>query len=96
MCGKVRLFARSAVTALTVEAEEDAPDSLLRLGIPFEKRVVAVHMQDGSTLMGLLTALHLHGRTLDLLNQPSRSFAIRTDDTVHHIAKAFVERIEEL
>jgi len=33
---------------------------------------------------------------LDLVNQPARSLAIHASGRVHYVAKAYVERIEEL
>jgi len=47
-------------------------------------------------VIGVLTSPSGLSRTLDLLNQPSKSFAVREGGKVHYIAKTHVERIEEL
>lgn len=94
--GIVRIFARSSVVSLVVEASDAAPESLAMAGVVYASRPIAVYLRNGKVVTGALTSLSGLSRTLDLLNQPQKSFAIRDGRNVHHIAKAHVERIEEL
>ncbi len=91
--GVVRLFARSSVVSVVVE--EPAPESVSELGIPYDMRSVAVHLRNGKVITGTVRSLG-RTRTLDLLNQPSKSFAVCSEGKVHHVAKAHVEHIVEL
>jgi hypothetical protein len=91
--GHIRLFARGAIVSLVVDAETD--EALSAFGIPYEKRSVAVHLTTGKVISGSVRSIG-RTRTLDLLNQPAKSFAIWTEGKVHHIAKAHVEFIVEL
>ena len=94
--GVVRIFARSSVVSLVVDVSHAPLESLATLGIVYATRRVAVHLRNGKVVTGKLTSLSAAVRTLDLVNQPQKSFAIRSGDKIHHIAKAHVERIEEL
>lgn len=91
--GHILLFARSAVVSIVVDDNKE--ESLSLLGIPCEKRPVAVHLRNGKVISGTVEAIG-RTRTLDLLNQPARSFAVRSDGKIHLVAKAHVEHIVEI
>lgn len=91
--GVVHLYARSAVVSVVVDDTDDEP--LSELGIPYEKRGVVVCLKTGETIHGNIRFIG-RTRTLDLLNQPARSFAVRSEGKLHHVAKAHVEHIEEI
>ncbi len=98
--GTIRFFARAAIASIVVDAESDeGPDSrdesLSDLGIPYETRSVTVHLRSGEEISGTVASIG-RTRTLDLLNQPSKSFPLRVDGKIHHIAKTHVEFIVEL
>jgi len=94
--GTVRLFARSSVVSLVVDVSHAPLESLATLGVVYAMRKIAVYLRNGKVVTGALTSLSAFTRTLDLVNQPQKSFAIRSGNKIHHIAKAHVERIEEL
>ena len=94
--GIVRIFARSSVVSLVVDASDAAPESLAMAGVVYATRPIAVYLRNGKVVIGVLTSPSGLSRTLDLLNQPSKSFAVREGGKVHYIAKTHVERIEEL
>jgi hypothetical protein len=94
--GVVRIFARSSVVSLVVDQSDAAPESLAMLGVVYATRSIAVYLRNGKVVTGTLTSLSGFSRTLDLVNQASKSFAVRAGGKIHHIAKAHVERIEEL
>jgi hypothetical protein len=94
--GVVRIFARSSVVSLVVDARDAAPESLANLGVVYATRPIAVYLRNGKVVTGTLTSLSGFSRTLDLVNQPPKSFAVRSGGKIHHIAKAHVTRIEEL
>lgn len=94
--GVVRIFARSSVVSLVVDARDEAPESLASAGVVYVARSIAVTLRNGKVVTGALTSPSMLTRTLDLVNQTPKSFAVRVGDQVHHIAKAHVDRIEEL
>ena len=94
--GIVRIFARAAVVSLVLDAGDAPPESLVSAGVVYATRPIAVYLRNGKVVTGVLTSLPGFSRTLDLLNQPPKSFAVRSGGKIHHIAKAHVERIEEL
>jgi len=93
--GIVRLFARASIVSIVVDADEDGPDSLSDVGIPYERRSVAVHLRNGRVVTGSVMSVG-RTRTLDVLNQPARSFAVHAEGKVHHVAKAHVQHVVEL
>jgi hypothetical protein len=95
--GAIRLYARCAVMTLTVDWKADpAAEALAELGVPCVVRSVAVHLRGGSVLTGNVTSMTGRMRTLDILNQPARSFAVHADGQIHYVVKAHVERVEEV
>lgn len=94
--GSIRLYARSSVVSVVVDAGEAAPEALAMLGVSYQARTVAVYLRSGKMVIGKLRSLSAHTRTLDLMNTHAKSFAIHAEGKIHHIAKAHVERIEEL
>ena len=87
--GKVRLHARAAIVRLVLDAEpHESGDE--------HDVAIAVHLHDGSTITGELRSTAGLPRTVDILNQPSKSFAVRAGGKIHHIAKAHVAHVEEL
>ncbi|HVH41377.1 MAG TPA: hypothetical protein VM925_03510 [Labilithrix sp.] len=95
--GAIRLYARCAVMSLTVDSAIDpAADSMAELGIPCDVRSVTVHMRNGTVLTGNVTSVSGRMRTLDILNQPARSFAHHSDGKIHYVSTAQVERVEEI
>jgi hypothetical protein len=94
--GVVRIFARSSVVSLVVDLTNAPLESLAMLGVVYATRRVAVYLRNGKVVTGVLTSLSGLSRTLDLVNQSPKSFAVRAGTKIHHIAKAYVERIEEL
>lgn len=94
--GVIRLFARSSVMTIVIDAVDAIPESLATLGVPYLSRNVAVHLENGTTIRGSIRTPGTPTRTLDLLNQTPRSFAVHVEGKIHHVAKAHVEHIEEL
>jgi hypothetical protein len=97
--GKVRLYARASVVSLVADIADTVPESAAALGVAHAGRLVTVHLRNGQVVVGALMSFATRAtrmRTLDLINQPRKSFAVHADGKVHHIAKAHVERIEEL
>ncbi len=88
--GRIFLHARAAIVRLVVEAEVEA------LGSEHDGCSIAVHLRDGKSVAGGLRSVSGLPRTVDILNQPAKSFAIHAGGKVHHIAKAHVERVEEI
>lgn len=91
-----RLFARSAVVALTVlatpspnAAEEDLPETRKR---------VRVQLRGGGAIEGEIHYVAWdHGaRPGDFLNQPSFSFPVFTPSSIHHVVKQHVLFVEVL
>ena len=93
--GKIRFIARASVVSVSVEADDAPPESVEVLGVPFETRAIDVRLANGESLAGTLTCAMGITRTLDFLNQRSRSFKLHEGGRVHHIAKAHVEHITE-
>jgi hypothetical protein len=94
--GRIRLYARSSVVSLVVEAGDVAAESLAALGVPNQVRSITVHLRGGDVVTGVVMSLSGPTRTLDILNQAARSFAVHAEGRIHHVAKAHVEHIEEL
>jgi hypothetical protein len=94
--GTIRLFARASVVDIVVDASDEAPESLAALGVPYVVRNVAVHLEHGATIVGSIRSPGNPTRTLDLVNERRRSFAVYAGGKVHHVAKAHVEPIEEM
>lgn len=94
--GIVRIYARSSVVSLVVDVTDGPLESLAMLGVVYAARKIAVHLRNGKVVTGSLMSLSGYARTLDLVNHPSKSFAVHAAGKIHHIAKAHVERIEEL
>jgi hypothetical protein len=94
--GSVRLYARSSIVSLVTEARDVALPSLATLGVAYHGRQIAVFLTTGEVLSGALMSLSGRARTLDLLNQPAKSFAVHTNGKVIHVAKRYVQRIEEV
>jgi hypothetical protein len=91
--GVVRFFARTSIVRIVVDAA--ASESLSALGVPHDERAVVVHLGGGRILIGAVRSVG-RTRTLDVLNQPSKSFALHTEGKIHHIAKAHVVHVVEL
>jgi hypothetical protein len=94
--GSIRLYARSSIVKVVSEARDVAPPSLAALGVAYHGRTIAVYLANGEVLTGALMSLSGNARTLDLLNQSAKSFALHANGKVHHVAKVYVQRIEEL
>jgi hypothetical protein len=93
--GTIRLFARSSVVSVAISADDAPPASSETLGLPYEDRAVRVRLGNGRTLVGTVRCPSGKSRTLDFLNQASKSFTLHADGKVHHIAKAHVDYVEE-
>ena len=94
--GSIRLYSRSSVASLILDGDDAPPGSLASHGIVYEERPVAIHLRNGTSIVGTLSALEGRTRTLDLVNEPGKSFAVSSDGAVVHVAKAHVEWIEEI
>lgn len=95
--GQTRLFARSSLAAIVVEGDvEPASAAMTTLGVTYEVRGVAVRLRSGEVLEGTLVLSPMLRRTLDVLNQPAKSFAIHAGGKVVHVAKAHVVNVEEV
>lgn len=95
--GRTRLFARSSITAIGVDQPLDAaPDALATLGVAYELRGVAVRLRTGVVLEGTLVLSPTLRRTLDVLNQPAKSFPLHNSGKVLHVAKVHVINVEEV
>ena len=93
--GQTRLVARSSIAALVV-ADESLPGSLASLGVTYAMRPVAVRLRNGGVLEGSIVLSATLRRTLDLLNEPAKSFALHAGGRVFHVAKAHVALVEEV
>lgn len=93
--GHTRLFARSSICAIAVDDEGD-PGSYASLGIACELRGVAVRLRSGGVLEGTIVLSPTLRRTLDVLNQRSKSFALSAGGKVLHVAKVHVVNVEEV
>jgi hypothetical protein len=94
--GQTRLFARSSLAAIVVDDSDGPPGSLATLGVAYELRGVAVRLRTGGVLEGTLVLSPTLRRTLDVLNQPARSFALHHAGKVIHVAKVHVVNVEEV
>jgi hypothetical protein len=94
----VLLISRAAVVILAVDVESAQLDrgSLADLGVEYELRQLVVKLRSGDIVRGNVLSLSPSMRTLDLLNQPAKSFALHVDGKVLHIAKAHIAEVEEL
>jgi hypothetical protein len=93
--GQTRLLARSSIAAIAVEGDAMA-GSLAALGVTYAMRPVAVRLRSGGVLEGSLVLSPTLRRTLDVLNQSAKSFALHSAGRVFHVAKAHVVRVEEV
>jgi hypothetical protein len=95
--GQTRLFARSSLAAIIVDDNNDSPPgSLATLGVAYELRGVAVRLRSGGMLEGTLVLSPTLRRTLDVLNQPAKSFSLHSGGKVIHVAKVHVINVEEV
>lgn len=92
--GVVRIFARSSVVSLVVDVSNAPLESLAMLGVVYATRNVAVYLRNGKVVTGALTSLSGLSRTLDLVNHPPKSFAIRAGTKIHHQRRHFQEHLE--
>lgn len=93
--GAIRMYARTAIVSIIVDVGSASAERS-PLDLTYQERAVAVHLRNGKVLRGHLRLPSRLTRTLDLLNQSSRSFAVHDGAKVHHVSKAHVEQIEEL
>lgn len=93
--GQTRLFARSSIAAIVVE-DDRLPGSLVSVGVMYAMRPVAVRLRSGGVIEGSLVLSPTLRRTLDVLNQSAKSFALHAAGRVFHVAKAHVVRVEEV
>lgn len=93
--GQTRLLARSSIVALAVD-DESIPRSLAALGVTYAMRPVAVRLRNGGVLEGSIVLSATLRRTLDVLNESAKSFALHAGGRVFHVAKAHVARVEEV
>lgn len=94
--GQTRLLARASIAAIVVDDDETMPGSLASLGVVYAMRPVAVRLRGGGVLEGSLVLSPTLRRTLDVLNQGAKSFALHVAGRVFHVAKAHVVRVEEV
>jgi hypothetical protein len=93
--GQTRLLARASIAAIVVEAD-GIPGSPAALGVHYAMRPVAVRLRSGGVLEGSLVLSPTLRRTLDVLNQNAKSFALQAGGRVFHVAKAHVVAVEEV
>lgn len=93
--GQTRLLARSSIAAIVVE-DDSMPGSLASVGVTYAMRPVAVRLRSGGLIEGSLVLSPTLRRTLDVLNQPAKSFVLHAAGRVFHVAKAHVVRVEEV
>lgn len=93
--GQTRLFARASIAAVVVDDRGDR-GSLADIGVTYTMRSVAVRLRSGGVLEGSLVLSPTLRRTLDVLNQSAKSFALHAGGRVFHVAKAHVVRVEEV
>jgi len=94
--GRVRFFLRAAIASLTIH---DPPADSEVDGLPRDRRRVVVRLAGGAGVEGELRWVRTspNARTMDVLNQPSASFALhRADGSVVHVAKRHVVTVEEV
>lgn len=95
VAGQTRLLARSSIAAIVVE-DDGLPGSLASVGVTYAMRPVAVRLRSGGVLEGSLVLSPMLRRTLDVINQSSKSFALHAGGRVFHVAKAHVVAVEEV
>jgi hypothetical protein len=93
--GQTRLLARSSIAAIVVD-DDGMRGSLASLGVTYAMRPVAVYLRNGAVLEGSLVLSPTLRRTLDVLNQSAKSFALHAGERMFHVAKAHVVRVEEV
>lgn len=93
--GQTRLLARASIAALAIE-DDTIPGSLAALGVTYAMRPVSVRLRSGGVLEGSVVLSATLRRTLDVLNQPAKSFAMHAGGRVFYVAKAHVARVEEV
>lgn len=93
--GQTRLLARSSIAAIVVD-DESMPGSLAAVGVMYTMRPVAVRLRSGGVIEGSLVLSPTLRRTLDVLNQPAKSFALHASGRLFQISKAHVVRVEEV
>ena len=90
--GTLRLYSRDVIAVVSLPAPEETDLGALRV-----RRPVLVRLRSGRELRGELRfhADRSAARPLDHLNGEGRSFAVHDGATIHLIAKAHVEHVEE-
>ena len=97
--GKFCLYARRAIACAELEdTRQDGPLTDEVSGLPLEERGLSVHLREGGHLSGFIRFVPYQSvsRPVDVLNQPSRSFALYDGKLVRHVVKDHVERVEEI
>jgi DNA-binding NtrC family response regulator len=91
--GSTRIYARSALSCVTVRDEGERDDEAL----PRSRRSVRVRLHSGVAIEGELRYVVVEGRArlTDVLNEHAETFCIHASGAVHHIAKAHVLCVEE-
>ncbi|MEI7891648.1 MAG: sigma 54-interacting transcriptional regulator [Myxococcales bacterium] len=91
--GHIRLYARASLAVISVPCA-----SALDSGMPLRTVRVSVRLRSGHILEGELRypAETARTRAVDYLNSPASSFIVFCPDQAHHVAKAFVEVVEEV
>jgi hypothetical protein len=88
-----RIYTRASVACLTVASSHELEEEL-----PRKQRSVRVQLLSGKSVEGELryVAVEGRGRVSDALNEVARTFAVYSDDVIHHIVKAHVSFVDEL
>lgn len=92
--GRARLLARTSIAVIVVD-EQMPTGTCATLRAISGCQTIVVRLTNGAVVEGNIMLSPMLQRTLDVLNQPTKSFAIHAQGKVLHIAKAHVLRVEE-
>ncbi len=91
--GRTRIYARSALACIHVQAAQTTDEDSL----PLRHQPVSVRLSSGTQIEGELRYVAVEGRAraTDVLNEEGPSFSLYAGDRVSHVAKAHVLSVEE-
>lgn len=95
--GRFRLFARKALACLETAISSDDAMTDESSGLPTQEKRLRVRLRQGGELVGAVRFVPYQSvsRTVDVLNQPQRTFALYSEELVRHVVKDQVESVEE-
>lgn len=92
--GRARLLSRASISLVVVD-EEPTSGTQRNLRVMYGFQAVVVRLTNGVVIEGNIVLSPTLRRTLDVLNESTKSFAVYGGGKVQHVAKAHVLRVEE-